>query len=666
MSEAGNRLFVLNSVPVTFLSVMALLVLALGWLGWLLLDQDRLLKEQRTRERVDAAVAELGVALADGIAAQRSRLDEIAEALSSGQGAGVAEILDALRGPLTVIHFSAGRTTAMPENGLRYLPVTRQPEPLPPQFAQADRLEFQYRDNPAAARLLTPMAESSDRHVQASALMRLGRISRRDGHIADALSYYETLAGLSGQTVGTAPADWLGHYARCSIFEVENRLLELAVETSRLAAVLTAGGRHAAAVTYRFYADAATKWAGLAGRPDLTAGLAQPHTLSDMAVEFLDMWNNWSQGRFASSGIRIGGFGDGYVLGIWTAFDADLLAGMLRIDDLHAASLAAVTDRLEGEGIGWRVSDGAGKVMFSSLGHGGGTPSIKSLALGGMLFNVVAFDTPGLVPDPGDINRRRLLLSGLLLILTIILASTYVISRSLRREGRISRLQSEFVAAVSHEFRTPLTSIRQLTELLASGRVENPDKVAAYYRVLDKESTRLQRLVEGLLDFGRMEAGAHPYHPELLDCGTLLGDIVRAFREEHGLTAAALSLEIDGTPHVRMDRESLTRAIWNLLDNAVKYSAEAVGIEVKALLKNGEVRISIADHGVGFPAEEQSRIFSKFVRGSAADLTNAKGTGLGLAMVRRIILDQGGSISARSNPGEGSVFTITLESVEPQ
>ncbi len=81
---------------------------------------------------------------------------------------------------------------------------------------------------------------------------------------------------------------------------------------------------------------------------------------------------------------------------------------------------------------------------------------------------------------------------------------------------------SKVPVAVSHEFRTPLTPIRQLTELLASGRIENPDKASAYYRVLDKESRRLQRLVEGLLDFGRMEAGAHPYHPEKLDCSALL------------------------------------------------------------------------------------------------------------------------------------------------
>ncbi len=666
MSEPDNRPFALSSVAVTFLSVMALLVVALGWLGWLLLDQDRSLEEQRTRERVDAAAAELEKAFSDGITSEQLRLDEIAQVVSSDQDVDVPAVLDALRGPLTVIHFSVRGTTVMPKHDLLYVPVPRKPEPLPSQFARADRLEFQHQDYPLAMRLLTPLAASSDRHIQASALMRLGRITRRDGRIGDALAYYETLTTLDGQTVGTAPADWLGLYARCSIFEAEDRLDELGVETARLATVLTAGGRHVSATTFRYYADAATQWAGLAGRPDLAAGLAQPHVPSEMAVGFLDVWDDWRQGRSASSGIRIGGSGRGRVLGLWTAFDSDLLAATLRIDELHAASLAAVTERLEGQGIGWRVSDAAGKVVVSGLDDGGGTPSLRSVALGGVLFTVAALDTPSLVPDPGDINRRRLLRIGLFLVLTMILASTYFISRLLRREAEISRLQSDFVAAVSHEFRTPLTSIRQLTELLASGRVENQEKAEAYYRVLDKESTRLQRLVEGLLDFGRMEAGAYPYHPETLECGALLNDIVGAFREEYELTAEALSLEIEGAPYVRMDRESFTRAIWNLLDNAVKYSPESVGIEVKALLKNGRVHISVADHGVGFPPEEQSRIFSKFVRGSAARLTNAKGTGLGLAMVRKIIANQGGAISARSSLGKGAVFTITLESMESQ
>ncbi len=357
-------------------------------------------------------------------------------------------------------------------------------------------------------RLLTPLAGSSDRHIQASALMRLGRISRRDGRIGDALAYYETLTGLDGQTVGTAPADWLGLYARCSIFEAEKRLDELGVETARLATVLTTGGRHVSATTYRYYADAATRWAGLSGQPDLSERLARPHALSEMAAEFLVMWGDWGRGRSALSGIRIGGCGR--VLGIWTAVDSDLLVAMLRIDELHAASLAAVTDRFEGQGIGWRVSDAAGKVMVSGLDDGGGTPSLRSLALGGLLFTVAAFDTPSLLPDPGDVNRRRLLRAGLLLVLTMILASTYFISRSLRREAEISRLQSDFVAAVSHEFRTPLTSIRQLTELLGPGidvEVELPIGVVDEPAGLPIDDAGPRLIVENGVD--------HTYQPDL-------------------------------------------------------------------------------------------------------------------------------------------------------
>lgn len=664
VSEPTIKQFRLSRVPVTFISVMALLVFALGWLGWLLLDQDRSLAEQRTRERVYAAAAELETALADGITAERLRLDKIAEVIGSRQGAEISLILDALRGPLTVIHFSTGGTTIMPEHDILYLAVSVEPDSLPPQFTQASRLEFQHQDYPGAMRLLTPLAESSNLHIQASALLRLGRISRRDGRIGDALAYYETLTRLKDETADTVPARWLGLYARCSIFETENRRDELAVETARLVTVLAAGGGHVSKATYLYYADAATRWAGLTGRAELATGLNQRHVLSEMAAGFLDMWADGRRTRSASSGLRIGGADGDHVLGIWTAFGSDLLAAMLPIDELHAASFAVVTNRLEGQGIGWRVSNAVGEVMVSGLDDGIGRPSLRSLALGGMLFTVAAFDTPDMVQDQGDLVRRRLLVAGLALVLLIILASTYFISRSLRREAEIVLLQSEFVAAVSHEFRTPLTSIRQLTELLASGRVATRERAEEYYRILDKESARLQRLVEGLLDFGRMEAGAHPYHPETLDCSVLLGDIVEEFRQEYELTANKLSLEIEGVLYVRMDKESFTRAIWNLLDNAVKYSPESVEIEVKASFENDKVLIAVADHGIGFSAEEQSRIFGKFVRGTAAQATNTKGTGLGLAMVRKIIAYQGGQISAHRNPGGGSIFTITLEAME--
>lgn len=658
--------FKLNSVPVTFIGVMAILLLALGWLGWLLLDQDLSLNEQRKSERIDAAAIKLEKALANGLATELEKLNEITMTLAAGSEADLSDALDGLAIDTTFVHFSDDGMTILPGTDLRYLPITSQPESLPPTFEQADRLEFQQQDYTAAINLLKPLTDSSNPHIQAAALMRLGRINKRNGDINQALNSYKKLTELGGQSVSTIPAPWLGLYARCTIFEAEQQMAELGVELNRLVAALIAGGQNVSATSYRYYADAASGWASRIGKSATALPLSQAHAPSEMASSLFKTMNDWRQGSTASSGIKLGQISSDRVLGIWTTLNSDFVASIISLHDFHIATLAGVTGSMDSQGIGWAISTATGQILLSSGLEPDNSSSLRSLIVGDLAFTVTAFATPALLSDQNDINRRRLLLIGLFLILAIIVASTYIITRSLRREAEISRLQSDFVAAVSHEFRTPLTSIRQLTELLAAGRVQNKEKEQAYYRILENETARLQRLVEGLLDFGRMEAGVHPYQPETLSCTELLDEIVIAFREEYDLTADALSLEIKGTPYVYMDKEALTRAIWNLLDNAVKYSPQTPVIEVKAELGNKQVYITVADHGVGIPADEQADIFSKFVRGSAAELTNTKGTGMGLAMVRKIIQDQGGSINVRDNPGGGSVFTIVMAATEPQ
>jgi signal transduction histidine kinase len=655
----------LKSVPITFLGVMALLVFALSWLGWLLLEQDQSLKEQRSRVRVETAGVELESAIANGIDLMREKLNKIADELNSLNTADLYTLGDPLQVHEIYIHFSADGMTVNPKTALRYIPITGEPESLPLEFEQADRLEFQQQDYPAALQLLKPLSESPQDHIRAEALMRLGRIDRRNGHLNEALSSYQRLVRLSGQKIGSAPADWFGLYARCSIYESENDLQGLRSELERLKQALSGGGAAVSRVTYRYYVDAVDQWSENFTRDDNHQVTEQSHAPSDMALDFFNVWNDWLLGNSAVFGIRTTGTLQEKLLGTWTTFETGLLGIIIGFDDFAGYYLAGTTENLEHRGIGWQISDATGQSLLSSGPvPRSNPPSLRSFAIGDNTLTVTTYAMPTVVPDPADTNRRRLLLSGLFLVLLIILSSTYFISRSLRREAEISRLQSDFVAAVSHEFRTPLTSIRQLTELLASGRVADSEKAQAYYRILGSESARLQRLVEGLLDFGRMEAGAHRYRPESLDCGELLESIVTSFREEYDLTAADISLEINGRLHVRMDKEALTRAIWNLMDNAVKYSPEKVKIEISAQMDNDKVSISVSDQGVGISTDEQSEIFNKFVRGSAANLTNAKGTGLGLAMVRKIIEDQGGAITARNNVNGGSVFTMTLVSMD--
>jgi signal transduction histidine kinase len=237
----------------------------------------------------------------------------------------------------------------------------------------------------------------------------------------------------------------------------------------------------------------------------------------------------------------------------------------------------------------------------------------------------------------------------------------YFTTRAVSRELAVSRLQSDFVSAVSHEFRTPLTSMLHLTDLLDRGIVSDEDRRRQYYAALAHDTTRLHRLVESLLNFGRMEAGAFEYRFEPVDLAVLAGDVVAEFRKEFASSGHRFELHAeDGLPPLRVDREALSRALWNLLDNAVKYSPGRPAIWVDLAREGKRVALRVRDQGPGIPVEEQKEIFNKFVRGSAARASSVKGTGVGLAMVRHTVRAHGGEVRVESRLGEGGTFTILL------
>jgi signal transduction histidine kinase len=236
-------------------------------------------------------------------------------------------------------------------------------------------------------------------------------------------------------------------------------------------------------------------------------------------------------------------------------------------------------------------------------------------------------------------QRRRLMMMGLGMLALLVIAASYFIGRAVSRELAAARLQSDFVSAVSHEFRTPLTSMRQFTEMLVEDENLPRDKRRTYYQAQERSTRRLSRLVESLLDFGRMEAGARPYRLEPLDAGQLVKSVDDII--------------------IKGDREALTQALWNLLDNAVKYSGDnpAIHVEVET---SDKVTIHVRDQGVGIPYSDRKRILQKFVRGSSAKKCGIKGTGIGLAMVKHIVDAHDGKVLIDSELGKGSTFTIQL------
>jgi signal transduction histidine kinase len=241
------------------------------------------------------------------------------------------------------------------------------------------------------------------------------------------------------------------------------------------------------------------------------------------------------------------------------------------------------------------------------------------------------------------------------------LAAAVVIYRVTTRELMLARQQSDFVSAVSHEFRTPLTSMRHLTDLLVSRSVASEERKTQYYELLAHETERLHRMVEGLLSFGRIEAGSYAWRLEPADAGELMRIIVQDFRREASAAGRQIACEIpEELPMIRVDRDALFSALWNLMENAAKYSPPASPIRVFVRRHQDRILLGVEDQGSGIPPGEQQRIFQKFVRGADAKQAGIRGVGIGLALVQRIVEAHGGSVQLQSEPGRGSTFTLVL------
>jgi signal transduction histidine kinase len=207
--------------------------------------------------------------------------------------------------------------------------------------------------------------------------------------------------------------------------------------------------------------------------------------------------------------------------------------------------------------------------------------------------------------------------------------------------------------------------MRQLSEILALGRVPSEERRHVYYETLVRETVRLQRLVESLLNFGKMEAGARQYRFQTVDAAALAREVAAEFQPQ--IAGVGRHIELSGEPSrclIEADPEAMSVALRNLVDNALKYSPDEPNVWVEWRPDHDFVAISVRDRGMGIPASERKAIFRKFFRGSAAAAGNVKGSGVGLAMVRHIVSAHGGEIRVESEPGHGSTFTMLLPATE--
>ena len=249
-------------------------------------------------------------------------------------------------------------------------------------------------------------------------------------------------------------------------------------------------------------------------------------------------------------------------------------------------------------------------------------------------------------------------LGGLSLLIGVGMIFAY---RNVSSELALAKLKSDFVSNVSHELRTPLALIRLYAETLELGRISTAGKQQQYYEIIRKESERLTSLINNILDFSRIEAGKKEYSFRETDVADLVRSTLESYRFEIEQNGFEFEQKIDNNlPPLTVDREAIARSLLNLVNNAVKYSAGRKYLGVHLYRRDGNVNLEVEDHGIGIPPKEQHKIFEKFYRVGDPLVHNTKGSGLGLSLVRHIVLAHGGQVAVESAPGRGSKFIIIL------
>ncbi|MEZ4366321.1 MAG: HAMP domain-containing sensor histidine kinase [Kofleriaceae bacterium] len=265
-------------------------------------------------------------------------------------------------------------------------------------------------------------------------------------------------------------------------------------------------------------------------------------------------------------------------------------------------------------------------------------------------------------------RSRRQVIDFVLVGLSLagILAGLGFLVLAIRRERRANALKSDFITNVSHELKTPLSIISMFGELLASGRTRGAAQATEYAEIIWRESVRLARLIDNVLDFAKIERGVDAYEFAEADLGEVVEralELSRHRQQQAGLTVHA-TIEA-GLPPVSLDANAYTLAVLNLVDNAIKYAPDGERIEVALARRDDRLELTVRDFGPGIEAEEHGKIFERFYRARAVRLRPIRGSGIGLALVDHIARAHRGGVSVESEPGQGATFRLWIPAPPP-
>ncbi|HTH57922.1 MAG TPA: HAMP domain-containing sensor histidine kinase [Cyclobacteriaceae bacterium] len=262
-------------------------------------------------------------------------------------------------------------------------------------------------------------------------------------------------------------------------------------------------------------------------------------------------------------------------------------------------------------------------------------------------------------------ERTRANLLLLLGLDVLIIASLVISYRTMRKEVQLAQRKSDFVSSVSHELRTPLALITMFAETLEMGRAKSEEKKNEYYSIISKEAHRLSAIVNKILTFSQTEAGKKKIQLESIDLNSIIKEVLHSYDFHLHKNGFEYQFSAGSPVIVVADKDALAEIMVNLLDNAIKYSADRKRIEISVGIDNLQGWLAVKDYGIGISKEDQKYIFDKFYRVSAGNLAKTKGTGIGLSLVKQLVLHQKGEVYVSSELGKGSTFRIYFPLYKP-
>lgn len=637
------------------------------------LVQERRLADQQIRERLDRA-ATLAIRELDGEITRWQR--EVEELAASGVLKDLADaatppdesLPDTIRAAIDtpasgVIVFRAGNDLrAYPPGRLLYGPSgpyrARASEVQPRGLAEAERAETVEKDYPRAIQLYEHVLRQAAPRHEALLLHRLARTAKKAGLQDQAIGYYRELDQGEDSLVGSLPSGLVANAGLGALWKEQGASIELAAAAGELYAGLVTGRWPLEKSRYLFYSEQAREWLAESAADSAEADPAQHELLRTIELQKLAL--SEAVAEFSRRPATLIAAGDRAHLAVW---NAEPLVALIVSADLVEQLLWEPWIREVGSSdFNFALQELTGGFVFGDAPPDDlELPLTRDLTAIGLPLNLQVWLSDGSTM-PADLARRQsVYLAMLMLVIALLAFGSYITVRMVRQEVEVARMKSRFVSTVSHEFRSPLTGIRQLGEMLARGRVKDEKKRQAYYRMIVRESSRLSRLVENVLDFSRIEEARKEYQLEPLDTSAWLRQTVREFQEEIADAGVSVVAEIpEELALVRGDREALSCAVHNLLDNAVKYSADSDTVWLQASCTNGKLAVRVRDRGVGIPEGDQKHVFEKFFRSTGDESAQVKGVGLGLSLVQHIVDAHGGAVGLTSEPGVGSTFTIEL------